>query len=178
MKIGGDTVQIDKKIRVCYSLLLGVGYALVHWLFNLVNSEPIRVAPLIFQVVFFSGFWYLFAFGITYKKQRVMDNFATDLSIAFYGVAHQLIKTSGVSGVLYATEGQLIFQPNKKDWIENSSAVDWENITDIQTYSFLGLVDQGLIIQTKGGMKFKFQVNQPQVWLQNLSSKIEVKHVL
>lgn len=178
MKIGGDVVQIETKFQVYFSLLVGGVYGLTFYWFQLVNSEAISVVALIFQAICFSGFWILFAFGFKHKRKQVMDHIASDSSIAFYGAAHQLIKTSVVSGVLYATENQLVFQPNNQDWIENSWTLDWENVENIQTYSSLGVVDLGVRIQTKGGMKFKFQVNQPRIWLQKLQTKIELKQVL
>lgn len=178
MKIGGDIVQIETKYQVYFSLLVGVGYGLFYGLFRLATNEAISVVALIFQVICFSGFWFLFAFGFKYKRKQVMDHIASDSSIAFYGAAHQFIKTSVVSGVLYATENQLIFEPNDQDWIENSWTLDWDNVDNIQIYSFMGVVDQGVLIQTKGGMKARFQVNQPRVWLQNLQRRIKLKQAL
>lgn len=173
MKIGGNIVVLEPKYQVFFSLLSGLSYALVHCLFRLVSDEPIQFGQLLFQTIFFTGFWYFIFFKLKLKQQEQPVDLLANGSLAFYGAAHQLIKKSTVVGMLYATDQQLRFEPNTKGFVSSEWAIDWSNIESVQYYKFLGLFNHGLLIQTKGKMKFKFVVNEPQVWLQAIQTKIE-----
>ncbi|WP_410880731.1 hypothetical protein [Myroides sp. DW712] len=155
------------------SLITGVSYAGVHCLFQLADGEAIQPVRLLFQTTFFAVFWWFIFFKLQIKKKKLAFEGGDNQSVAFYGVAHQLIKTSTVVGVLYATDKQLCFEPDTKAFVSSTWAVDWRNIKKIQYYSFLGLYNRGLLIQTQGGMTFTFVVNQPHVWLEAIQARIE-----
>lgn len=173
MKIGGNTITIEPKYQVYLSLLIGLMYAGVYCLFALANGESIQPVKILFQTTFFGVFWYLIFFKLQSKQKSPSFEVVDNQSVAFYGVAHQLIKTSTVIGLLYATDRQLIFEPNNKAFISSTWTVDWLNIKKVHYYSFWGLYNRGLCIQTRGGMTFKFVVNQPQVWLEAIQDRIE-----
>ncbi|WP_353117300.1 hypothetical protein [Myroides odoratus] len=173
IKIGGNTVVLAPKYQVFVSLLAGLSYALAHGLFRLVSDEPIQVGQLLFQTIFFSGCWYFISFKLKGKKEEQPTDLVRDSSLAFYGAAHQRIQKSTVVGMLYATDKQLIFEPNAKGFVSSPWVIDWVNIERVQYYTFLGLFNHGLLIQTKGKMEYKVIVNQPQVWLQAIQTKIE-----
>lgn len=173
MKIGGNTVELELKVQLYFSLLSGLIYGLVHCFFRLVSGEPISFFQLGFQVVFFTAFWYLIFFRFMRKKQEIVGDSVDESAFLFYGAAHQMIKTSAVVGKLYATEKQLSFEPDTKEFVSSNWALDWKNIESVQYYKFLGLFNHGILIQTKGKMKYKLVVNQPQVWLEAIQAKME-----
>ncbi|WP_158962814.1 hypothetical protein [Myroides fluvii] len=173
MKIGGNTVELELKYQVYFSLLSGLIYGLVHCFFRIASGEPIHFFQVIFQVVFFTGFWYFIFFRLIRKKQEIAADSVDESSLSFYGAAHQMIKTSAVVGMLYGTEKQLIFEPNTKEFISSNWTLDWKNIEDVEIYKFLGLFNHGILIQTQGKMRHKLIVNQPQLWLEAIQAKIE-----
>lgn len=173
MKIGGNIIAIEPKYQVYLSVITGLGYAGVHCLFQLADGEGIQPVRLLFQATFFGVFWYFIFLKLLIKKEQPSFEVVENESVAFYGVAHQLIKTSTVVGVLYATDQQLRFEPNTKNFLSSSLALDWTNIKNIQYNTFWGLYNRGICIQTAGGMTFKFVVNQPQVWMEVLQTKLK-----
>ena len=173
MKIGGNTIAIEPKYQVYLSLLTGLTYAGAHSLFELASGESIQPVKVLFQATFFTVFWYLIFFKLPSKQKSPSFEVLDNQSVAFYGVAHQLIKTSTVVGVLYATDKQFVFEPNNKAFVSSTWSVDWTNIKKVDYYSFWGLYNRGLLIQMHGGMTFKFVVNQPQVWLEAIQARIE-----
>lgn len=174
MKIGGNTLTIIPKYQLYFILLTGLCFAVVICLFEWANGAPIQWMQLLFQTTLFTAFWYLVMFRLKSKGKEpslaVLDN----QSVIFYGVAHQLIKTSTTVGVLYATDKQLFFEPRSKEFISSTWTLDWTNIENVEYESFLTLYNDGIRIQTKGGMTFKFAVNQPQVWIESMRTKMKL----
>jgi hypothetical protein len=173
MKIGGETVQIKFKYQFYFSLCAGFVYSLILSCFYFLLGEDIQVVPFVFRALIFTVCWYLIFFKLLQRKQKVTFSKENLEAVAFYGVAYQAIKTLSHIGVLYATDKQLIFEPKTKNFVENQWMVDWNAVEKVRVYRFLGWFDDGIIIQTKGKMKFKFVVNEPQVWLQAIQTKIE-----
>ncbi|QQU04342.1 hypothetical protein [Myroides odoratus] len=173
MKIGGETVQIKFKYQFYFSLCAGFVYSLILSSFYFLLGEDIQIIPFVFRALIFTVCWYLIFFKLLHRKQKVTFSKENLDSVAFYGVAYQTIKTLSHIGVLYATDKQLIFEPKTKNFVENQWMVDWKAVEKVRVYRFLSWFDYGIIIQTKGKMKFKFVVNEPQVWLQAIQTKIE-----
>ena len=173
MKIGGNSIRIEPKYQLYISLLTGLGYAIVFYLFEWADGASISWMKLLFQTTFFTVFWYLFMFKLKIKGKEPSFSVLDDQPVIFYGVAQQLIKTSPVVGVLYATDEQLTFEPQTKEFISSNWTVDWTNIETIERESFMRLYNQGIRITTKGGMTFKFVVNQPQVWIASIRTKMK-----
>ncbi len=174
MKIGGNTVELNKVHRVYLGLISGLTYALIHCFFRLLSKEPIDPFQVFFQFLFFAFFWYLIFFRLMRTKQnKSLFDISSHQEVSFYGVANQVIKTSGVNGVLYATVKQLVFNPETTGFVESPWSIDFENITKVEIYKILGLFDCGLRIYTKGNREFKFRVNEPQVWLKAIENKIK-----
>lgn len=175
VKIGGNIVQIGKKSQVYASLLTGLIYAVVYCLFRIASKEPIHVGQLSFQVIFFTLCWYFLFFRWPLKKQTDFSTIAEDPTVRFYGAAHYRIKKDTIKGRLYATDKQLIFEPNTTDFVESPWTIDWGNIEQVKMDKIGGTFACGILIYTKGKRSFKFVVNEPQVWIETLQSKIELQ---
>ncbi|MGG5507208.1 MULTISPECIES: hypothetical protein [unclassified Myroides] len=176
MKIGGDFIALSKQYRIYYGALLGVGSGLVYCVFQLVDKEPIALSQIAYRVVFFTLFWYFVSFLWMRKKlKKPMLDCVGPQETSFYGVAHQMIKTAEVRGVLFATEKQLNFVPEATNFIENPLSIDFDNIRQVEVYKFRGLFEMGIRIHTQGNRTFKFRVNEPQVWITSIQNKIKLQ---
>lgn len=173
MKIGGDTVELSKQYRVYLGVIMGVSYALVHCLFRLLSKEPINPIQVVFQVAFFSLFWYFVFFRLKLKiREKSIVDVMGHQEVSFYGVAHQIVNTSGIMGVLYAREKQLIFTPETTNFVESPLTIDFENIVQVDVYKSMWLFEFGILIRTKENRTFKFRVNEPQIWVAAIQNKI------
>ncbi len=174
MKIGGDLIELNKQYRIYFGAIMGVSYALIHCLFRLLSKEPIDPIQVVFQVVFFALFWYFIFFRLKIKRQeKPMVDVIGLQEVSFYGVAHQVKKTSGIMGVMYAQEKQLIFIPETTNFIESPLSIAFENIVQVEVYKSMWLFEFGILIRTKENMTFKFRVNEPQIWVTSIQDKIK-----
>lgn len=89
-------------------------------------------------------------------------------TVEYSGVANHFMKAESRGGYLYLTNKNLIFKPHNINVQKQSISISLNDITKVWFSMSLGIVPNGLSVETKDGQVNKFVVMQRGNWKKNI----------
>ena len=99
-----------------------------------------------------------------------------DEHILFETPANHFKKIEGVGGKLYLTNKRLIFKSHKLNIQNHQLYIQLTDVSNVDRYKTLGLVNNGLSITTIDNKIEKFVVEQVESWIKYLTEKNGLQH--
>jgi hypothetical protein len=106
-----------------------------------------------------------------FVNQETIIDIDPDEKIAFQTPANHFKGVEGVGGKLYLTNKRLIFKSHKLNIQNHQLSISLTDVNSAGRYKTLGLVNNGLAIDTKQNMSEKFVVEQVDEWLRQLADR-------
>lgn len=104
--------------------------------------------------------------GINQSLQLLLNDGET---ILFQTNANHFKGAEAVGGRLFLTNARLVFLSHKLNIQQHEWTLDRSLIEGVARYKTLGIVANGLRIQTKGNKEEKFVVEEAATWIEKLS---------
>ena len=89
-------------------------------------------------------------------------------TVEYSGAANHFMKAESRGGYLYLTNKNLIFKPHNINVKRQPISISLSDITKIWPSMSLGIVPNGLSVETKNGQVNKFVVMQRGAWKKNI----------
>lgn len=100
-----------------------------------------------------------------------------DETILFETPANHFKGMEGVGGKLYLTNQCLVFKSHKFNVQNHAFSVSLHKIKSAGRYKPIGIINNGLIIETDSSKPEKFVVEQAEKWVRQLEEKIMVNKI-
>lgn len=117
---------------------------------------------------------YLFATSKTVKEQTQIELAGEDTIIRSGGANH-IKNAEGVGGKLYLLKDKLQFKSHGFNVQNHVESIALNQIKEVRFYNTLGLVPNGLLIETIDGRMEKFVVNGRRSWKEEID-KLKSDH--
>jgi len=91
------------------------------------------------------------------------------------GVSH-FHKGDDIGGMLYFTEGHLVFMSHTMSWRKHQLEIPLELIERAEVMELFGHANRGLKIVLSSGQSHRFSTPNPQKWVDKLDAEIEEIH--
>jgi hypothetical protein len=135
--------------------------AFVAMLFIIKYGLLIGLTAMIAAGLLFCAGIYFFANSKTVKEQTQIDG---DDSIVLAGPANHFLNNEGVGGKLYLLNDKIHFKSHRFNVQNHEFKIDLSMIKEVKLYNVLGIIPNGMEIQTTTGNKEKFVVNNRDKW--------------
>jgi hypothetical protein len=106
-----------------------------------------------------------------FVNQETIIDIDPDEEIAFQTPANHFKGVEGVGGKLYLTNKRLIFKSHKLNIQNHQLSISLTDVNRADGYKTLGVVNNGLAIDTKQNTSEKFVVEQVDEWLRQLADR-------
>ena len=113
--------------------------------------------------VIFGFFMYFFTGSKIIERQTQIHIPAND-GVILSGGANHFLNFEAVGGKLYLLHDRLQFKSHSLNIQKHELQIPLNNIKAVTFYNVLGLVPNGLSIETKGGRTEKFVINNRKRW--------------
>ncbi len=139
-----------------YTIVLGIFMDFIY---------PVKEALIIAIItgLFFVVFMYLFSTSKNIKNQTQINLYEGD-KIIYEGDASHIENRVGFGGRLYLLTDKLQFKSHKYNTHNDELMIFLKDITRVSYFNTLGLVPNGLKIETTGNRTEKFVVNERKHW--------------
>lgn len=172
---------MNKKSRLKAGLIFGIAMAIFFILQSLLTQDNLTVKNIFKSIALgifsgaVSGLLFGWIIGLFAKSKLITQatkiNLEADETILFETPANHFKGIEAVGGKLYYTNKRLVFKSHKFNIQNHQISVNLNNINNIVKYKTLGLVNNGLSINTKQNTTEKFVVEQVDEWVQQIAEK-------
>ena len=162
--------------RLKYSFLLGLGTSIFLILYLYFKENiPTDIIPVIaiFIFIFITLISYFKMFSHITNEEIIFQELK---NIIYSGRANHYLKGITVGGNLYLADNQLIFQTNVLNFLQKHECII--NIEDIDTVEFektSAIVNNGILIKTKNGLKEQFVVTNRDIWKNEIENRTKIR---
>lgn len=178
-------LKTTKKQRLQTGLIFGIIFAIITVADKILNNQHASslqmwkyVASGLFEGII-SGIifsWVVALFSNSrFVKSTTKIEIAADENIVFETLASHFKGMEAVGGKLYLTNKRLTFKSHKFNIQNHRLDILLTNIISVNQYKSLGLVNNGLSINIKGGVIEKFVVNEIEEWIKKLNENINLQ---
>jgi hypothetical protein len=170
---------MDKKTKIKAGLFFGIAMTVFYILQDLLTHPNLTIKDITISVVsgLFGGAlsgllfgWLTGLFANILTKSIKIQTEAGE-TILFETGANHFKGAEGVGGKLYLTNKRLAFKSHKFNIQNHEFSISLLDIDKIDRYKTLGLVDNGLSVQTIDNKTEKFVVQKIDEWLSQLTVK-------
>ncbi len=183
MEIGNKPMKMGWKFGIGYAFFTAILYTLILWVFNsLSNNIDYSVSEMLVQGALF-GIIFALVFPLVMNKLgkklsnsdtlKIIPELESDEEIEIYGPANMFRGIEGVGGKLFLTNKHMIFKSHKINIQTGQTAIDYNNIKEIETLKTLNLINNRLKIITVDDKSHVFVVNERDLWLKHLKERID-----
>jgi hypothetical protein len=151
---------MTKKYAVISGLFFG---ALMACYFSFVEGVLPGLISGLLSGIAFGAIMYWFANSKMVKRQTHIDEEDAG-SVLYAGAANHFLHGEGVGGKLYLLHNRLQFKSHRFNVQNHELQLDMDNIKNVSFYNTLGLIPNGLKIETTTGKTEKFVVNNRKQW--------------
>lgn len=103
------------------------------------------------------------------KFQMIKQEMSKEYHVIYDGGANHFKGREGVGGWLFLTDTELIFKSHQYNFQNHELIIPYHDIAGITKKNNLGLVPNGIVIQTKHGKAERFVVNSRDIWIQKIN---------
>ena len=158
--------------RIKYSIMSGLIFGLIVWIYCMQTAKTeIAIFLSVFCVLVFSPIAYFKVFwGI---KDEISFKEINKTNIKYSSRANHIYNGISVGGNLYLTNNELIFQTNLINFTQKHEFL--VNLTEIKIVSYyktLGIIENGIQIESETNIVEKFIVPQKEKWLNLIKKEI------
>lgn len=122
-----------------------------------------------------SGFLFGWMIGLFAKSKFVKESVnietITGEDILFETPANHFKGLEGVGGKLYLTNKRVIFKSHKLNLQNHQLSINLSDISGAERYKTLGIINNGLAINTRENTTEKFVVESAEEWIKQLANK-------
>jgi hypothetical protein len=173
--------NMDKKAKIKSGLFFGIAMTIFFILQSLLTHSNLTTKDIIISIIsgliggalaglLFGWLTGLFANSNRLTKDTKIDTDANE-TILFDTGANHFKGAEGVGGKLYLTNKRLVFKSHKFNIQNHELSISLSSIEKVDRYKTLGLVNNGLSIQTIDNKIEKFVVQKIDEWLNQLTEK-------
>lgn len=155
-------------IKIKYSILTGLLFAIIMFIYLVITAKmdvAIVVAIFVFLVSPFLAYLKIFSkVDFTTKFEKINKKL-----VIYSGMANHSFEGVSAGGTLYLLNDKLIFQTNSMSFIKRHQTILFLNQIDtIDFVNTMGLIGNGLLINTKSNKKEQFVVNNRIIWKEKI----------
>lgn len=179
---------MQRKNIIRSALLFGLFMALFSIIRNLVAAHDLttEIVIKIIAVGLVSGLIAATLYGVLislflrskFIKQGGKFDKDADEEILFEGLANHFKKLEAVGGKIYLTNRRLVFISHKVNIQNHQLFIDLTDILFVERYKTLGIVNNGISVQTKEEITEKFVVNEAKELTEKLSNILSTRRSL
>lgn len=154
------------------ALLLGVIFGIIMAI-SMITMNSIEASQINLKI-FVSGIlgatiggliFGLFMKYIFKRGNKIHIELQNNENILKEGLANHKVKYESVGGKLFLTTQRLVFKTHKVNMQKHIFELELNKIKDCNKYKTLGIISNGLIINTNNNEKERFVVNKPNDWI-------------
>ena len=183
MEIGTQTKKPSLKFRIWFAIGSWITYGLMLYIVdNCSANVHYSSTSIVFQAVLFGIFFGVgFPFlnqqitGTQYKKldSSIRPTLTGAEKIEIEGPAHLIHGVNRVGGRIYLTNQKMIFTSHENKIQNKQTDISYQNITKVEKRKTKLIHDNGIRIFTKEQKHFDFVVNERDVWLDEIRTRIK-----
>jgi len=166
--------KLKWKERLLIALISGVIFTITIFLIDSFSNE-IKINHILLQGFVFTV---LFGFGFPLLMEKLTKRQLAKVKNPELTENETIIKEDGanlfhnffnaIGGKLFLTEKRLIFNSHKFNLPNSTITIQLEDISEIIERKTIGIINNGLRIKTKNGLRYDFVVNDRNNWIEKL----------
>lgn len=154
------------------SIYAGIAFGFIIGIFQIIiNGLQFALIAAPVSGLCFALLIYFFISSKFVKKQTQISNHEQS-SIIISGNANHYQGFEAVGGKLYLLQEQLKFKSHKLNIQSHEQEIKFEHIKKVGFYNTIGLIPNGLIIETIGGKKEKFVIGNRRTWKREIEKRL------